>query len=442
MTNLSKSKSILYQNADHTVTLIDIPQSIAEAQVLTGEPLYNLLSSEPIREPYRSIEPKSEKAKANVLARQGPSDYERYKQVISRGLEQISTAHRGPWCVKRSSVDEDKHVRRRKRKFGAEEQDAPSQVNHEPNSDNHERNIKASGDIPSLAATLSSNEEFLTDKVILKPDTVLDDIGDVFDKLVCNPGEQTILMSTAEPHSSYQIPPQSRFCLAEIDEGNAEHCSKILFSYEEHALASLIPGQFDIVVLDPPWHNRSVARSGHYQTQRDDPLIILKSMLGKHIRLHGIVACWITNKDSARAAALQAFEAWNISLIEEWIWLKVTGSGEPVYQVDGIWRRPFEVLLVGRKSDIDGSPTDAAELADEVGQRVIVAVPDLHSRKPCLKSLLQPLLRDQTSYQGLEIFARNLVASWWSWGNDVLKFNEVRNWIETVEEVKSAVPID
>ena len=164
-------------------------------------------------------------------------------------------------------------------------------------------------------------------------------------------------------------------------------------------------------------------------------------MLGKHIGPDGIVACWITNKDSARTAALQAFEVWNLQLIEEWIWLKVTANGEPVYQVDGIWRSPFEILLIGRNSKMNGSQPLRAEM-DQIKQRLIVAVPDLHSRKPCLKHLLQQLLQDQKPCQGLEIFARNLIAGWWSWGNEVLKFNETGNWVMIDEARNSAALVE
>ena len=54
--------------------------------------------------------------------------------------------------------------------------------------------------------------------------------------------------------------------------------------------------------------------------------------LGQHIAQDGLIACWTTNNSRVRAAALEAFAAWEVQLIEEWAWLKTTllwCSGDP-----------------------------------------------------------------------------------------------------------------
>lgn len=74
-----------------------------------------------------------------------------------------------------------------------------------------------------------------------------------------------------------------------------------------------------------------------------------------------------------------------------------------------------------------------------VKRRVIAAVPDLHSRKPCLKDLFERVFCSAQapetslvceSYTALEVFARNLTAGWWACGNEVLKFNDRKCWQE------------
>lgn len=152
-----------------------------------------------------------------------------------------------------------------------------------------------------------------------------------------------------------------------------------------------------------------------------DPMVVLRDMLGQHIASGALVACWITHKASVRDAALEAFQAWDVQLVEEWAWLKTTVGGLPITQIDGLWRKPYEVLLLGRKGS-DGAP----ESDSEVQRRVIVAVPDLHSRKPHLKTLIEPFLPG--AYRALEVFARNLTAGWWSWGDEVLKYNWEGHW--------------
>lgn len=190
----------------------------------------------------------------------------------------------------------------------------------------------------------------------------------------------------------------------------------------------------------------------------------------------------MTNKPAFRSMLLDEggmFEYWGLELMEEWIWLKVTSSGKPMCEISGTWRKPWEILLVGRKKvkresvgvgdsefkksigneelniekeyDLEGSnqpspstspslspspsPTPSQSQSENsnlsIKRRIIIGVPDLHSRKPNLRFLFGQLLGLQ-EYRGLEIFARNLTAGWWGWGNEVLKFQNDGAWV--VEE--------
>jgi N6-adenosine-specific RNA methylase IME4 len=114
------------------------------------------------------------------------------------------------------------------------------------------------------------------------------------------------------------------------------------------------------------------------------------------------------------------FEGWGVHLVEEWIWLKVTSAGEPISELGSMWRKPYEILLVGRR----GAFPDG-----DVKRRVLVGVPDLHSRKPNLKSIFEQVMKKE-KYEALEIFARNLTSGWWAWGNEVLKFQSDECWID------------
>lgn len=136
------------------------------------------------------------------------------------------------------------------------------------------------------------------------------------------------------------------------------------------------------------------------------------------------VAIWVTNKPRIRSAAIEWLEELGMVVVEEWIWVKVTTSGEPVLPVEGEWRKPYEILLIA------GSPQGLAGPGTQVQRRIIAAVPDEHSRKPCLKELFELLLDLPPDYTGLEIFSRNLVAGWHSWGNEVILFNWEGYWTE------------
>jgi N6-adenosine-specific RNA methylase IME4 len=143
-----------------------------------------------------------------------------------------------------------------------------------------------------------------------------------------------------------------------------------------------------------------------------------------------LVAVWVTNKVAFRDLLLGEgglFEQWGVQLVEEWVWLKVTSDGEPICALDSTWRKPYEILLIGRKPGKERE----AEKGGEVKRRVILAVPDLHSRKPNLKSIFEQVMgRVEGDYEALEVFARNLTAGWWCWGNEVLKFQMSEHWKE------------
>ena len=122
-----------------------------------------------------------------------------------------------------------------------------------------------------------------------------------------------------------------------------------------------------------------------------------------------------------------------LELVAEWTWLKVTDRGEPVFDLDGFYRKPWERLLIARRrgesrsrNGSDGAAIESGTIQHPIKPRIIVAVPDVHSRKPNLRPLFGDLL--QPGFSALEVFARNLTAGWWSWGDEVLRFQESRHW--------------
>ncbi|KAF5719280.1 Methyltransferase 4 [Fusarium mundagurra] len=183
--------------------------------------------------------------------------------------------------------------------------------------------------------------------------------------------------------------------------------------------------KFDLVVLDPPWPNRSARRKtdkyatvSNLKEMRD---LLLHIPLASHLAPDGLVAVWVTNKHSIHdflTSPTGLFAAWSLEFVTEWTWLKVAASGEPLYDMESTWRKPWEKLIIAKR--IGSKKPDALE------SKVIVAVPDIHSRKPNLRGLFQDVIGKQCL--GLEIFARNLTAGWWAWGNEVLRFQQPEYW--------------
>jgi N6-adenosine-specific RNA methylase IME4 len=181
-----------------------------------------------------------------------------------------------------------------------------------------------------------------------------------------------------------------------------------------------------------------------------------------------LAAIWITNAEKARRAAYDALTGTGFRVVEEWVWVKTTVDGQPVSAIDGLWRKPYEILVIGRADqggrtvDLNvAAPVIPTETVEEstvhendllgidpasIRRRVIAAVPDLHSRKPNLKEVFERVFFKEgdadgrsglddsdarvQSYSALEVFARNLTAGWWSCGNEVLKFNAREYWVD------------
>ncbi|KAL8945682.1 MAG: hypothetical protein Q9222_007813 [Ikaeria aurantiellina] len=261
-------------------------------------------------------------------------------------------------------------------------------------------------------------------------------LADATCRIVINSFQRTVRICISDTTQSFRVPPFASFMLSKLNHREAAHFSRATVKAFPEPSATAAPGQFDFILLDPPWGNRSVRRSKKYKTRQgidDEPLGVLEAMLGKHVAPGGIVACWITNKASVRETALQLFDAWDVQLVEEWIWLKTTVGGEPICEIDGVMRRPYETLLLGRLNDGTVSSDDLPASEESVKKRLIVGVPDIHSRKPCLRPLIGPLMADSSNYRALEIFARNLTAGWWSWGDEVLKYNWEGCWTQPNE---------
>ncbi|KAF7915123.1 hypothetical protein EAE99_010319 [Botrytis elliptica] len=409
---------ILYQNSSKTVTLIDIPRSIEDAQLLSTEQYTTspktakrLISCKPIDTPYPSLEPKSAKALRNVPEKRIEElMLERYVQLA---LDEMIGDERweGKVCLERIWGENEESKRKRK--------SAPEE------------------------AEKSQQSVIKVENVYKLPKRVeIDGVSGI-------------------------MPPKSTMIHGNILESNLSSNIEIHEDFPK----------FHVIIADPPWPNRSALRKDSYDIASGFGGIerLLRSLPCHQVEHNGYVGIWITNKPAFRSMLLDEgglFDHWSLELIEEWIWLKVTSNSEPMCEISGTWRKPWEILLVGRKKEeresvdvgdsgfkksvgneelnikkeyeIEGSyqsssspsrasptptPSQSENSNFSIKRRIIIGVPDLHSRKPNLRFLFGQLLGLQ-EYRGLEIFARNLTAGWWGWGNEVMKFQDDGAWVE------------
>jgi N6-adenosine-specific RNA methylase IME4 len=406
---------ILYQNASRMVTLLDLPRSVSEASGLQH------VTSVAPAQPFLSTEPKGSK-RSKVLS-SIPQDEQRYHEELAElTAGAMSEVHqymgKGKWCLNRmnaiegrSDVDENGNdgmaaSLKRHRRIGTAEE-------HGPQND--------------LAKSLLVPESTKL-PIHLTPPLVLSTLGNRYDSIatlqntvVFNPSASVVRIHISE--RSFLIPSRSVFLLSSVQQGS--HIFE-MSSKASNGHSAILPGLFDLILLDPPWPNRSVRNAKVYNTSERQlglhPFDQTLPVISRYLSPSGVVAVWITNKRAIRQSVWRSLREMGLDLYEEWIWLKTTAYGEPVIALDGLWRKPYEVLLLfSHNIALQGGQAKLPEYP-EVKKRVVIAVPDIHSRKPCLKEMLKPLMPE--NYRALEIFARNLTAGWWSWGDEVLKFNE------------------
>lgn len=207
----------------------------------------------------------------------------------------------------------------------------------------------------------------------------------------------------------YLVPPKSSFLLSDIS------CLQPLLNYKK---------KYDVIVIDPPWENKSVKRSNRYSH--------LSSWQIKQIPVPALAApnclvvMWVTNRQKhLRFVKDELYPHWSVKTLAEWHWVKITTAGEFVLPLDSLHKKPYEVLVLGR---VQGDVKEALRKSEGVlpipEHQLIVSIPcSLHSHKPPLAAVLAEFIKPDA--ECLELFARNLQPGWTSWGNEVLKFQHI-----------------
>ncbi|XP_073535223.1 N(6)-adenine-specific methyltransferase METTL4 isoform X2 [Phyllobates terribilis] len=208
----------------------------------------------------------------------------------------------------------------------------------------------------------------------------------------------------------YLIPPRSSFLLSDIS------CMEPLLHYKKYS----------IIVIDPPWENKSVKRSKRYNYL--SPMEIKQLPIPALAAPDCLVITWVTNRQKhLRFVKEELYPHWSIREQAEWHWVKITHSGEFVFPIDSVHKKPYEILILGRllTSDISTARELETQVLPPIPQhKIIVSVPcSLHSHKPPLSEILKEFVKPDA--ERLELFARNLQPGWTSWGNEVLKFQHM-----------------
>ncbi|XP_006867338.1 PREDICTED: methyltransferase-like protein 4 [Chrysochloris asiatica] len=231
---------------------------------------------------------------------------------------------------------------------------------------------------------------------------------DLFSRIVENSSSFTKMITLMG--QKYLLPPKSSFLLSDIS------CMQPLLNCRK---------KYDVIVIDPPWQNKSVKRSNRYSYL--SPMQIKQIPVPKMAAPNCLVITWVTNRQKhLRFVKEELYPSWSLEIVAEWHWVKITNSGEFVFPLDSLHKKPYEGLILGRvreNADLQLRNADEKRLTIP-DHKLIVSVPcTLHSHKPPLAEVLKDYIKPDG--QCLELFARNLQPGWTSWGNEVLKFQHV-----------------
>ncbi|MEE6464353.1 hypothetical protein FKM82_006235 [Ascaphus truei] len=207
----------------------------------------------------------------------------------------------------------------------------------------------------------------------------------------------------------YLIPPKSSFLLSDVT------CMEPLLHYK----------RYNIIVIDPPWENKSVKRSKRYNYL--SPLEMKQLPIPALAASDCLVITWVTNRQKhLHFVKEELYPHWSVKPLAEWHWVKITRSGEFIFPLDSAHKKPYEILVLGQvqKQDPSTSRKPEMNLPPIPEHKLIVSVPcTLHSHKPPLSEVLKEYVKPDV--ECLELFARSLQPGWSSWGNEVLKFQHM-----------------
>ncbi|XP_041489633.1 N(6)-adenine-specific methyltransferase METTL4-like isoform X1 [Microtus oregoni] len=130
----------------------------------------------------------------------------------------------------------------------------------------------------------------------------------------------------------YLLPPNSSFLLSDIS------CMQPLLNCSK---------TFDVIVIDPPWQNKSVKRSNRYSCL--SPQQIKHMPVPKLAAADCLIVTWVTNRQKHLCFVKEElYPSWSVEVIAEWYWVKITRSGEFVFPLDSPHKKPYECLVLGR----------------------------------------------------------------------------------------------
>nr|QTZ19469.1 methyltransferase 2 isoform X1 [Bixa orellana] len=194
-------------------------------------------------------------------------------------------------------------------------------------------------------------------------------------------------------------------------------------------IQNLIPESgngFSLIVIDPPWENGSAHQKSVYPTL---PNRYFLSLPIKQLALKegAVIALWVTNREKLlNFVKEELFPAWGVNFLATFYWLKVKIDGSLISDLDLFHHRPYEYLVLGYCHGEFEDSDYFSEVKPIKDNQIIISIPGDYSRKPPIGELLREYVPGAKPARCIELFAREMMAGWVSWGNEPLHFQESR----------------
>jgi N6-adenosine-specific RNA methylase IME4 len=211
------------------------------------------------------------------------------------------------------------------------------------------------------------------------------------------------------------FPPETREAIARRETTIAQ---AIRLQHREtmHAVP-LPPGQYRVVYADPPWHygNSGVINDadGYGRAARRYPSMTIAELCALDVKGrvadHAVLFLWVTSPLLAECWPVIA--AWGFTYKASIVWDKVGHNYGSYVSV-----RHELLLICTRGSCLPDHPTP---MPDSV---VTIPRSTVHSEKPREFRALIDRLYDGGAESKIELFARDVIAGWSVWGNEIVAF--------------------
>ncbi|CAL5415586.1 unnamed protein product [Camellia sinensis] len=191
---------------------------------------------------------------------------------------------------------------------------------------------------------------------------------------------------------------------------------------------NLIPAEsdcgFNLILVDPPWENSSAHQKLKYPTLPNRYFLSLPIKKLTHTD-GALVALWVTNREKLRGfVEKELFPSWGVKYMATLYWLKVKADGLLISELDLFHHRPYECLLVGYCHGKAMDSESLSGLKPIPDNQVFISVPGDYSRKPPIGELLLDYVPGLRPAHCIELFSREMISGWTSWGNEPLYFQE------------------